>query len=203
MPVQSSAHAYVNWAKERLDEMDAALASIETQGARTQAESKLKVDQLVTELETRRNAFAAEIKKQSQAGEAAWAKTKTELEARWSAFDAQVKTYIESLGKQVEQKQATFRGLAAAQLKAWQHVAEDFQREMTALAAEKRADMESAIKRMKAEAAEAEARLQKVQQAGTESWASLTAALAESRKAFDHANQAAADAFRRAVLPNQ
>ncbi|CCE07913.1 hypothetical protein BRAS3843_2480001 [Bradyrhizobium sp. STM 3843] len=29
MPEQSSVHVYLNWAKERIDEMDAALASFE------------------------------------------------------------------------------------------------------------------------------------------------------------------------------
>jgi hypothetical protein len=44
---------------------------------------------------------------------------------------------------------------------------------------------------MKADASEAEARLQKVKQAGSGSWTVFGAALAESRKAFDRANQAA------------
>jgi hypothetical protein len=54
---------------------------------------------------------------------------------------------------------------------------------------------------MKADASEAEARLQKVKQAGRESWTAPSAALAESRKAFDRANQAALDAFKRAAPP--
>jgi hypothetical protein len=37
--------------------------------------------------------------------------------------------------------------------------------------------------------------------AGTESWAALTSALAESRAAFDRANQVAWDAFKRATNP--
>jgi hypothetical protein len=49
---------------------------------------------------------------------------------------------------------------------------------------------------MKSDASEAEARLQKLKQAGGESWSVLSAALAESRKAFDQANQAAWDALR-------
>jgi hypothetical protein len=52
---------------------------------------------------------------------------------------------------------------------------------------------------MKAEAAESEAKLQKLKQAGSESWTALSAALAESRKAFDQANQKAWDAFKRAA----
>jgi hypothetical protein len=52
---------------------------------------------------------------------------------------------------------------------------------------------------MKADAAEAETRLQKLKQAGSESWSALSAALAESRKAFDRANQKAWDALKRAA----
>jgi hypothetical protein len=54
------------------------------------------------------------------------------------------------------------------------------------------------VKQMKADAAEAEAGLQKLKQAGSETWAALSAALAESRKAFDQANQKAWDALKRA-----
>jgi len=39
-------------------------------------------------------------------------------------------------------------------------------------------------------------RLQKLKQAGSESWSVLSAALAESRKAFDQANQAAWNALK-------
>jgi len=49
---------------------------------------------------------------------------------------------------------------------------------------------------MKSDASEAEARLQKLNQAGSESWSELSTALAESRKAFDQANQTVWDALR-------
>jgi hypothetical protein len=40
-----------------------------------------------------------------------------------------------------------------------------------------------------------------MKQAGTESWTALSDALAESRKAFDQANEKASDAFKRAAPP--
>ena len=52
---------------------------------------------------------------------------------------------------------------------------------------------------MKADAATAEVKLQKLAQAGTESWSALNAALAETRATFDRANQAAREAFKRAT----
>ena len=52
---------------------------------------------------------------------------------------------------------------------------------------------------MNADAAAAEEKLQQLNQAGTQSWSALMAALAETRAAFDRANQAAREAFKRAA----
>ena len=57
-------------------------------------------------------------------------------------------------------------------------------------------EMDAALKQMKSDASEAEARLEKLKQAGSNSWSVLSAALTQSRKAFDEANQAAWNALR-------
>jgi hypothetical protein len=121
------------------------------------------------------------------------------LEGEWAGFEAEVKKYVESCGKQIEQQQATFQEAANAQLKAWREAANKFQGAAGEFAASRRADVDAAVQRMKADAAEAEGRLRKLGQVGTESWTALSAALADSRAAFDRANQAAQDAFKRAA----
>ena len=98
----------------------------------------------------------------------------------------------------MQQQQATFRDVAAAQMKAWREAAEKLQNEASKVAAARRGDIDAAVKQMKADASAAEVRLQKLKQAGSESWTAFGAALAESRKAFDRANQAAWDAVKRA-----
>ena len=201
MAEQSSMHFYLNWTKERIDEMDAALASLEAKASQVQAGSKTKADQLIDDLKRRRDEFQATAKKQAEEGEAAWQRTKTQLDSEWRGFETQVKTYVETLGKEIQQQQVTFRDIAAAQLKAWREAADTFHQEATKVAAARRVDLDAAVKQMKADAAEAEARLQKLKQAGSESWAALSAALTESRKAFDRANQAAADALKGAGPP--
>ena len=64
------------------------------------------------------------------------------------------------------------------------------------MAAARRADIDAALKQMKSDASEAEARLEKLKQAANSSWSVLSAALTESRKAFDEANQAAWQALK-------
>ena len=198
MPEHSSMHSYLNWTKERLDEMDATLASLEAKASQVKADSKANADQLITDLKKRRDEFQVKVKAQAQAGEAALQAIKTQLEPQWQAFEAHVKTYFETVGKQIELQQATFRDVATAQVKAWREAADQVHDAAAKVATEKRANVDAAVKQMKADAAEADARLQKLKQAGKESWAALSAALAESRKAFDQANQKASDELKRA-----
>ena len=198
MPEQSSMHSYLNWTKQRIDEMDAVLASLEAKASEVKADSKVKADQLIADLKKRRDEFQAKAKTQAQAGEAALQAAQTQLEAQWHGFETQVKTYFDTVSEQIEQHQATFRDVAAAQIKTWREAADRFHEEATKVAASKRADIDAAVKQMKAHAADTEARLQ---QAGKESWVALSAALAELRKAFDRANQQAGDALKRADSP--
>ena len=199
MPEQSSMHWYLSWTKERNDEMDAILASLESRTSELKAEAKTKADQLIAEMKKRRDDFQANAKAHAEAGEAAWHTAKAQLDSEWHGFEAQVKTYFEGVDKQLEQQQATFRDVAAAQATAWQDAAEKLHRQAGQVAEAGRAEVEAKIKQLRADAAEAEARLQKLKQAGTESWTALSAALAESRKAFDRANQHAWDAVKRAA----
>lgn len=199
MSDQSSMHFYLNWAKERIDEMDAALASFEVKASQTKADSKIHLDQFVADLKKRRDEFQAALKAQAEAGEAAWTGARADLEQQWAGFETQIKTYFENAGKQIELQQATFKDIAAAQTKAWHEAADRFRDAASKAAATRAGDVEAAIRQMKAGASEAEARLQNLKQAGAESWSALSAALADSRKAFDQANQTAWDAFKRSV----
>lgn len=196
MSGESKMHYYVNWAKERLDEMDAALASLEAKVPQVKADSKMKAEQAIADLKRRRDEFASLAKKEAEAGEATWKRVQTELQSQWNSFEGQLKTYLENAGKQIEQQQATFLNIAAAQAKAWREAADTFHHEAGKIAAAKRADLDAAINQMKAHAGQAEARFNKLEQVGSETWAALGAALAESRKAFDRANQKAADALK-------
>jgi hypothetical protein len=201
MAEESSMHFYLNWAKERIDEMDATLASLETKAGQVQADSKVKADQLIAELKKQRDQFQADVKKQAEAGEAAWERAKPQLESQWNGFEKQVKSYIDTVGKRIEQQKLTFGDVAAAQAKAWREAADKINDAAAKVAAARRADIDAAVKQMKRDASEAEARLQELKQAGSESWTALSAALAESRKAFDRANQTAWDALKRAAPP--
>jgi vacuolar-type H+-ATPase subunit H len=197
MATQSNIHFFTNWAKERLDEMDAAVTSFEGKLAEVQSDARDKANKVLADLRKQRDDFRDTITKQSEANESTWIQAKAKLEADWRSFEAEVKKYVESFGKKIEHQQATFKVQADAQLKAWREAADQLGIDAKKFAAERRSEIDAAVNRMNADAAEAEKKLQKLNEAGTQSWSALMAALTETRAAFDRANQMAQEAFKR------
>ena len=110
--------------------------------------------------------FQAAIEKLARDVRSRLERTKAQLESQWNGFEAQVKTYIETVGKQIEQQQGDVprsRRCASWRLGARQPIDSTTQRQNSA--AERRADFDAAVEQMKADASEAEARSQKLKQA--------------------------------------
>ena len=97
MSEQSSMHSYLSWTKERIDEMDATLASLEARAGRVKADAQAKADRLIADLKKRRDEFQAKVKAEAAAD-------KKQLESQWNGFEANVKTYFETVDKQIDQQ---------------------------------------------------------------------------------------------------
>ena len=193
----SQAHFYLNWAKERIDEMDAVLATFEGKVTQLTADARTAADKTMTDLRAKRETFFNDMKMQTEASEAAWTQAKQQLELQWNGFQGEANKYFEKIVQQTKQQQSAFEQIAAAQMKAWREAAEKIQTASAEFAADRRAKVEATAEQMKAEASAAEARLQELAKAGAASWNAWNAALTESRAAFDRANQAAWDALKR------
>jgi hypothetical protein len=125
--------------------------------------------------------------------------SKTQLEKQWASFDAELKTYVETVGKDIDQKRTTFADIAAAQAKAWGEAIEKLQSAAAEVGAENRAKVDKAIAQLQADKTEAKARFEELKRAGNESWAALSAALETSRKKFEEASQSAWEAVKNSV----
>ena len=80
----SSTHFYLNWAKERIDEMDAVLISLEGKSAQITASARAAAEKIIADLRTRRDAFMSEMQQQAGASEAVWLQAQARLEADWN-----------------------------------------------------------------------------------------------------------------------
>jgi len=166
-------HVYLDWARERLDEVEATLTSHGKTAGKLQGEARAKADRALVDMRVRGDSFRKAIAREGEGGEAAWGKAKALLETDWKAFEASVQEYVDAAGQQVEQQKAAFKARADAQLKAWRQAADKMNTGAAGFAAARRADVDAAVKRMTAEATAAQAKLDKV---GSESWSVMRTA---------------------------
>lgn len=197
MSSQSSVHPYLDWAKERLDEIDATLASFEHNAAKLQADARTKAEKTIADMRTTRDHFSKAINVQEETSEAAIANSKKALETQWAAFELAVPAFLEASGRQLKEAEAAFQACAAVQRKAWHEAIDNLHKSARSFADNRRDEIETAVKHMKVEADAAKARLDKLNKAGGESWAAMKSALAETRAALDKAQQAVHESLKR------
>ena len=188
---------FFNWAKVRLAEIDATLASWESQASNLQGEARGKAEAALANMRSKRDAFLEAIQKDTEQIKLDWNRERAAREADWKVFEANAQKYIDDASAQVEQQRAAFRARAEAQQKVWQEAINGLEQEAAKATAESKAKLEAAIQQMKLDAAAMQAKLEKLKSGGAASWSVYEKALEETRSAFDRATQTAQDAFKK------
>ena len=124
---RSHLRSSLNWAKERLDEMDATLALFEREVGEVQGDARATAEEALADMRAKRDAFREAIRKEEEMSEADWNRATAALEHDWSAFEASVKTYVDAAGVKVEQQKTAFGVRADAQRRAWQEAIKKFE----------------------------------------------------------------------------
>lgn len=124
MTTASNIHPFTEWAKSRLDEIDAALCVFESKVEDVEAEARKQADVAIANMKNRRAVFKAKLKKECDNDAKAWAATNAQLEAEWHAFEDDVEAYWKSVGDKAGNYEDTFKAQAAAQQKAWHDTAD-------------------------------------------------------------------------------
>ncbi len=197
MTNETYAHPFLNWAKERLNEIDATLTSIEARAGTLQADTKKQAENALSEIRTQREVFKEAIQNQKADSEAGWTSAKSGLEANWTSFEAYVQKYLNETRQDAKQLQVTFEARAEAQQKAWQETFDALRGKAGAFASAKKQDADAALAHLKTEADAVKSKLERRRKAGAQSWSDLKTALEESRTAFDQASRKALEAFKK------
>jgi len=187
MPKHSSFHFHIEWAKERLDEMDASLASLERHARAKEAEFRAKADQLIAALRKRRDQYWRASDTLRYAADEAWPRDKAMLDKLFEGFSKDLNGYVEKLGTEAALQRALFQDSAAAQRNALRDAVERLEKAGKEFATHRGSEIGEMLQQMRADASDVEAKIQKLNRAGNRSWAELSEELAESRAAFDNA----------------
>ena len=145
---------------QKLDEMEAVLISLESKIGEMQVDAGDKTNKALANLRKGRDIFRDTVEQQAEANEAAWTRAKEKLEPEWNAFEAELKNTSRTR-QPSRATAATFKLQAEAQLKAWREAADKLAGDTKQFAGERQAEIDTAVKRMQADAAAAEKKLQK------------------------------------------
>lgn len=190
-------HFYSHWARQRIGEMDAAIASLQRYAKRFPAGREST--RLTATLKKRRDRFESLAKKLTRMGAAAGERSKTKLDSQWETFEAEVSAFVKNAKRRSGFQKSAFSRIAAAQSKAWK----DAERSLCALARKiapaRRSRVSAAIKRIRSDASTARKRARKLGRSAVFGWSAMRSALKTSRKAFDKANHQAVRAIRKSL----
>jgi chromosome segregation ATPase len=189
-----NAHPHLAWAMWGLDEIEATLASIESR-LHDRANVHPKAESAMVDMRTARDTFRRSI--EEQLDQAYIARSKTGLEGQWAAFEDSVQNYLDRVDRQVTRQETIFRARADAQRRAWLQAIDNLHESAARLAADRRSDIETAVKHLESEADAAKVKLDQLNKAEGASWAAMRLALAETRAALDRAHRSVVDALER------
>lgn len=185
------------WAKERINEMDAAIVSLERRARKLHFRSELA--EFIYNLRKRRARFAATIKKKEMERASNRRSVKSHLEAQWKGFEAEFNGHMRKADVKWGLRKPAFHKLIEAQAKSWRELAAALRAVTRKMRPAQRFGVRAPLKQMRAKYARARARLKKLTSAGKISWVAIRAALNTSRNAFDRANHQTGKIIRRAL----
>ena len=117
-PDPLGAHAAIEWARERLLEIDATLATLEEDAGRLRDDASKRADEAIAKLRATRDAydakFEAVLADGRQQTEAIIADARTALEAQWSEFERELEGYFTSINSEIALRKQVFQARASA-----------------------------------------------------------------------------------------
>ena len=196
---KSSVDVFVEWAKERLDEMAADTKVLEARLDKFDASLRAQAQQAITQVNDWIAEGQAKIKEAQAKGEAELPNAQAFIEATWAKFQTEADRWV----KVAKSQQALFQARARAQAQAWQDVVNTYMRRASEVQTQNKAQVEAQVEQLKADAqkaqAELNAKITDLSKAGEASWAAMSQALDESRNAFAKAIEITTKKFNEAA----
>lgn len=199
MTEQSHIHKSVEWAKNRLDEIDSSVAHFETRAQELQSEARAKADAAIARMKTSRDAYRAWVKENDEIALLIEAGEKKKLEAAWAEFEDNVMAYFDAAAGMYESDKAYFQLRIEAQKEAWHKTIDRVRATAKTFQANRKTEIDAAVATLEKNADVANAKLKELNKAGNASWAAVRDALSASRSAFDKALGETQSAFKKVI----
>ncbi len=186
MSVSQSVHDLTTWAKVGLDELDAAIGTMEARMATTSEDARLQAHLALLDARKWRESFRARARDLRRTVDSGAAQAKGDLDYAWKEFELAFGRWIGATGEHAEELQARTR----AQLDGWSRLVTQYKSKLEAGAKTVAGRADEAMRELENAAAQQRERMEKLQAAGSRSFGAWVDAIRESRSAFAEAVRA-------------
>lgn len=185
---RSSARQAMEWSRDRLSELDAAIAVLEQDAAKLQGDGRARAEAALKELRETREAYRIKAD-DAMANARTWtdaqvADARKSLDENWAAFEAKLDAYLDKIEADLATRRAVLEAEFEARQRAWQRSIDELRAEADKLVAKEKADIETRISVLKAQADQAKARVGRLQEASRGAWETAKRSYADTQKLF-------------------
>lgn len=183
MPEQRRIHEYLEWTRQKLDEVEATLVALDGSVEALKKDARAEADRALARIRTARDAFKAKadaIRIDAAAAEASADKIYGAAETQWTEVELAFQDYLKAVAGQASVVRKALTDRAEAQRQSWQSSLQALRASAAATIDQARGEVDAAIRRLTAEAEKAEARVGKASAAGDESWKAVRGGLDEA-----------------------
>jgi hypothetical protein len=199
MTKQHPAHEYLTWAKQKLDEIDSTLATLDSSVGALEKDARTQADRAITRIRTARDAFKAKVdaavRSDFAAAEAITKEAQVGIEAGWTEVELAFQDFLAATASHASIVKNALAARAEAQRQAWQSSLQAARATATEVVDQARGEADTVIRRLSAEAQKAEATLGQVSVAGDESWKAIKVGLEEAISIYDRTWKKISDAI--------
>lgn len=184
----SPARQAMGWSRDRLSELDAAIAVLEQNAAKLQGEARARAEAALKELRNTREAYRVKAE-EAMANATTWtdaqvADARKSLDESWTAFQAKLDAYLDKVETDLATRRAVLEAELEARQKAWQKSIDDLRVDTNKLAGKQKADIEARIEALKAQADLAKVRIVRLEGASRETWNTAKRSYTDAQKLF-------------------
>lgn len=184
MTEHDSAHQTVAWARQRLDEVDAIITSLESSAQQLREKAGDDVQAALARLQQSRAAiqgYSDSLRDEADVARQHTSETLVKIEAEWLEVESTFQSFLSTTRDHAETVRNVLAARAAAQRKSWENTLRGFGEQAQETAEKARKDFDDVYRRLSSEVEKVQARIGDARGAGDESWKALKAGLAEVR----------------------
>lgn len=200
MTKESRAHQEVEWAKQKLDEIDATLVALEQTVGDVNASARQHADQALAQLKAARDAAHKRYDKLRANVDAARKGADNAYEdfkAEWADVELAFESFVATTRVQMDVARKAVAARAEAQRQSWERAVAAIQAAASDAVNEGQREFHTAIERLSAARRKMEAKAGDAASARDETWSAIKEGIDEARAAHGRAWKRIRDAFER------